>query len=208
MTGIGNTAVILVYRGAAGAGGDRQRPAEGVPELLGKVFKRRYQIYSMFLQGMTPYGIAGQLTMDGTPSPTGKDHWNTSAVKSILTNEKYKGDALLQKTYCVDFLTKKFKVNDGEVPQYYVENNHEAIIDPEIFDMVQREVARRGTGRNRHSGVHMFSGKIKCGECGNWYGSKVWHSNSKYRRMVWQCNHKFSGDQKCLTPHLDDETIK
>lgn len=166
------------------------------------------RIYSMFLQGMTPYGIAGQLTMDGTPSPTGKDHWNTSAVKSILTNEKFKGDALLQKTFCVDFLTKQFKVNNGEVPQYYVENNHEAIIDPEVFDMVQCEVERRGTGRNRHSGVHMFSGKIKCGECGSWYGSKVWHSNSKYRRMVWQCNHKFKGDQKCLTPHLDDETIK
>lgn len=166
------------------------------------------RIYSMFLQGMTPYGIAGQLTMDGTLSPAGKDHWNAAAVKSILTNEKFKGDALLQKTYCVDFLTKKSKVNDGEVPQYYVENNHEAIIDPEVFDMVQREVERRGTGRNRHSGVHMFSGKIKCGECGNWYGSKVWHSNSKYRRLVWQCNHKFSGEQKCLTPHLDDETIK
>jgi len=74
--------------------------------------------------------------------------------------------------------------------------------------MVQRELEARKPGRNRHSGVHIFSGKIKCGECGSWYGSKVWHSNSKYRRMVWQCNKKFKGDRKCQTPHLDEETIK
>ena len=81
----------------------------------------------------------------------------------MLGNEKYKGDALLQKSYTVDFLTKKTKTNEGEIPQYYVEGNHEAIIDPETFEMVQREMARRTKGRNRHSGVHLFSGKIKCG---------------------------------------------
>ena len=72
--------------------------------------------------------------------------------------------------------------------------------------MVQRELAHRGKGRNRHSGVHDFSGKIKCGECGSWFSSKVWHSNDKYRRVIWQCNHKF--DEKCSTPHVDEETIK
>src|SRR5690606_20754880 len=55
---------------------------------------------------------------------------------------------------------------------------------------------------------HIFAGKIKCGECGSWYGPKVWHSNSKYRRTVWQCNHKFDGSKKCKTPHLDEDTIK
>lgn len=85
--------------------------------------------------------------------------------------------------------------------------NHEAIIAPEIFDMVQRELARRCKGRNRHSGVHDFSGKIKCGECGSLYGSKVWHSNDKYRRVIWQCNHKYDG-KKCSTPHVDDKTIE
>lgn len=166
------------------------------------------RIFSMFLQGMTPYGIASQLTADGILSPGKKNKWNPTTVKGILSNEKYKGDALLQKSYTVDFLTKKKKQNDGEIPQYYVENNHEPIIDPEVFDMVQRELEVRKPGRNRHSGVHIFSGKIKCGECGSWYGSKVWHSNSKYRRMVWQCNKKFKGDRKCQTPHLDEETIK
>lgn len=166
------------------------------------------RIFSMFLQGMTPYGIASQLTADGILSPGKKEKWNAGTVKAMLGNEKYKGDALLQKSYTVDFLTKKKKNNEGEIPQYYVENNHEAIIEPAIFDMVQRELERRQPGRNRHSGVHMFSGKIKCGECGSWYGSKVWHSTSKYRRMIWQCNHKFSNDEKCKTPHLDEDKIK
>lgn len=166
------------------------------------------RIFSMFLQGMTPYGIASQLTADGIVSPGKKEKWNAGTVKRMLSNEKYKGDALLQKSYTIDFLTKKKKDNEGEIPQYYVENNHEAIIEPAVFDMVQRELERRQPGHNRHSGVHMFSGKIKCGECGSWYGSKVWHSNSKYRRMIWQCNHKFDNNEKCKTPHLDEETIK
>ncbi|WP_315439235.1 hypothetical protein [uncultured Selenomonas sp.] len=74
---------------------------------------------------------------------------------------------MLQKSFTTDFLTKKKKLNEGEIPQYYVTGNHEAIIEPEVFDMVQRELARRGKGRNRHSGVHAFSGKIKCGTCGH-----------------------------------------
>lgn len=123
-------------------------------------------------------------------------------------NEKYKGDALLQKSFTVDFLTKKTKANEGEIPQYYVEDNHEAIIDPDTFEMVQREMAKRGGGKKYRSGVHLFSSRIRCGECGSWYGSKVWHSNSKYRRTIWQCNHKFDGDCRCSTPHLSDDDIK
>lgn len=166
------------------------------------------RIYSMFLQGMTPHVIASKLTSDGIKSPGGKDKWNAGAVRSILTNEKYKGDALLQKSYTVDFLTKKKKVNEGEIPQYYVEGNHEAIIQPEIFELVQQELERRKNSRGRHSGVHLFSSKIKCGQCGEWYGSKVWHSNSKYRRVIWQCNHKYDGEEKCSTPHLTEDEIK
>lgn len=166
------------------------------------------RIYSMFLQGMTFHGIVVQLTKDGVKSPGGKDHWNQSAVKSILSNEKYKGDALLQKSYTVDFLTKKTKVNEGEIPQYYVEGNHEAIIDPDTFDMVQREILKRGKGKKYHSGVYPFSSKIKCGCCESWYGSKVWHSTSKYRKVIWQCNHKFDKDKRCETPHLTDDEIK
>ena len=80
--------------------------------------------------------------------------------------------------------------------------------DPETFEMVQREMARRTKGRNRHSGVHLFSGKIKCGDCGGWYGSKVWHSNDVYKRTIWQCNQKYKNEKRCTTPFLDEATIK
>jgi site-specific DNA recombinase len=165
-------------------------------------------IYRLFLQGQTYHNIAKTLMEKGIKSPGGKDKWNPGTIKNILSNEKYKGDALLQKTYITDFLTKKPKVNEGEIPQYYVEGDHEAIITPETFDAVQREIDKRGKGKKYHSGVHPFSSKIKCGECGSWYGSKVWHSNSKYRRVIWQCNHKYGKDKHCSTPHLTDDEIK
>lgn len=165
------------------------------------------KIYGLFLQGLSPFAIAGRLTEDGVTSPGGKDHWNASCVRSILSNEKYKGDALLQKSYTVDFLTKEKKPNEGEIPQYYVSKNHEAIIPPATFDMVQRQLVVRRGGKNRRSGVSIFSSRIKCGDCGSWYGSKVWHSNDKYRHVVWQCNHKFEGD-KCTTPTLEEDDVK
>lgn len=166
------------------------------------------RIYGMFLQGRSPFAIAKVLTKEGIPTPGGKKNWSGSTVRSILTNEKYKGDALLQKVYTVDFLSKKKKVNEGEVPQYYVEHNHDAIIEPAMFEAVQKQMALRHPGTNRQSSAGLFSSKIKCGDCGSWYGSKVWHSTSKYRKIVWQCNHKFDGGEKCCTPHLDEETIK
>ncbi|GHU74336.1 serine recombinase [Clostridia bacterium] len=166
------------------------------------------RIYKMYLEGLSPHIIAKTLTSEGIPTPGGKEIWNKQAVQSILSNEKYKGDALLQKSYTVDFLTKKKKRNDGEIQQYYVENSHAAIIEPAVFEMVQLELLRRQSGENRHSGVSIFSSKLKCGCCGGWYGSKVWHSTSKYRRVIWQCNHKFKNDEKCETPHLTEESIK
>lgn len=74
--------------------------------------------------------------------------------------------------------------------------------------MVQREMTKRGRGKKYHSSVYAFSSKIRCGHCGSWYGSKVWHSNSQYRKTIWQCNHKFDGDERCDTPHLSDEDIQ
>ena len=166
------------------------------------------RIFGMFLTGMTPHGIAQQLTAEGIPSPAKKAKWNACTITRMLTNEKYKGDALLQKTFTVDFLTKKKKVNEGEIPQYYVTGNHEAIIEPAVFDMVQREMETRRPGKNRYSGVHAFSGKVYCGQCGSLYGSKVWHSTDRYRRVVWQCNHKYDSMEKCSTPHLDEIVLQ
>lgn len=166
------------------------------------------EIFSLFLAGLTPHSIARHLTEKGIKTPGGKDTWSASTVKSILTNEKYKGDALLQKSYTVDFLTKKQKPNHGEVPMYYVENNHEGIITAEEFDAVQREIERRKSGNSRYSGVDILASKLVCGECGSFYSPKVWHSTDKYRRVIYQCGHKYKGEKRCSTPHLTAEGIK
>ena len=182
---------------------------DGNPVVNREQAKTVKRIYGLFLKGMTPYKIAKKLTEEKIKTPAGCDKWSAPSVLSILTNEKYKGDALLQKTFCEDFLTKKMKVNQGEVPQYYVENNHEAIIDPGTFDMVQTEIARRTAENNRHSGIHILSHKIRCGECGGWYGNKIWHSNDKYRRMVWRCNQKYKIKGKvCIAPFLEEKDIR
>jgi len=164
-------------------------------------------IFRLFLEGMTPHSIAAELTRRGIKTPGGKDVWNQQTVRRMLSNEKYKGDALLQKEFTVDFLQKKMKKNEGEVPQYYVEGNHEAIISPAVFDMVQAELAKRKHSGSRYSGVTIFSNKIKCGDCGGWYGSKVWHSTDQYRKVIYRCNHKYK-DKKCQTPNVTEEDIK
>ena len=163
----------------------------------------------MFLDGQIPSSIAAALTQQGVPTPTGRANWQSSTVKSILTNEKYKGDALLQKTITVDFLSKAHKVNEGEAPQFFVENSHPAIISREVYDLVQLELQRRGK-RGRHtSAKSIFSDRLVCGECGATFGSKVWHSTDPYRKVIWRCNRKYSRkDTKCPNRHLNEEKIK
>ena len=164
-------------------------------------------IFHLFLEGMTPHSIAADLTSRGIKTPAGKDVWNQQTVRRMLSNEKYKGDALLQKEFTVDFLQKKMKKNEGEIPQYYVEGNYEAIISPAVFDMVQAEIAKRTKSGSRYSGVSIFSNKIKCADCGGWYGSKVRHSTDRYRRVIYRCNRKYNG-KKCETPHVTEEEVK
>ena len=165
-------------------------------------------IYRLFLEGKTPAGICKYLESKNIPTPAGKQKWSQTTVDSILSNEKYKGDALLQKKFTTDFLTKKMKVNEGEVPQYYVKCSHEAIIDPIEWDMVQAEIARRKALGRAYSGNSVFSSRLVCGDCGGFYGQKVWHSTDAYRKVIWRCNSKFKGESKCTTPHLDADVIK
>ncbi len=165
-------------------------------------------IYKLFLEGKTPAGVCRYLDAQGIPTPSGKKKWSQTTVGSILSNEKYKGDALLQKKFTVDFLMKKMKPNEGEVPQYYVEHSHEAIINPTEWDMVQAEIARRKALGRVYSGNSVFSSKLVCGDCGSFFGQKVWHSTDVYRKVIWRCNSKFKGQKKCATPHLDAETIQ
>ncbi len=115
---------------------------------------------------------------------------------------------ITQKKYTTDFLTKKQKINEGEVPQYYVEGSHPAIISEIDFDMAQAEIARRQTLGRSYSGSSIFASKLICGDCGGFYGQKVWHSNDTYRRIIWRCNAKFSGKSKCGTPTLSTETVQ
>ena len=164
-------------------------------------------IYRLFLYGKSPSAIASYLTDEGIKTPGCKTIWRSKTVESILSNEKYKGDALLQKKFTIDFLTKKSKINEGEVPQYYVAHSHPAIIEPELFDLVQYELKQRKQDGRFTSCAYPFSGKIICGECGGIYGSKVWHSNTPNRTLVWQCNEKNRG-QHCKTPHLTEANIQ
>ena len=165
------------------------------------------RIYGLFTAGLSPKAIAKRLTEEGAPTPGGQEKWYEGTVRSILKNEKYKGCALLQKTYTPDFLTKKAVKNDGSVPQYYVEDSHPAIIDPDQFQLVQ-DIFKERASDPKHSGATIFSGKIRCGCCGGWYGSKVWHSNDKYRRVIWQCNSKFKDKTRCKTPHMTEDEVK
>ena len=164
-------------------------------------------IFQLFLEGMTAGRIAKELTARHILTVTGKEKWNAKTIRGVLANEKYTGCARIQKTFTPDFLTKKAVKNCGQVPSYFVEQSHPAIIDPAVFEMVQREMERRTREGGRYSGVNIFSGKIRCGACGGYFGSKVWHSTDKYRRVIYRCNNKYDG-KKCQTPHVTEEEIK
>lgn len=166
------------------------------------------RIYSMFLDGKTIRYIADVLTEDGIPTPGGKRVWSVSTIKSILSNEKYKGDALLQKTIVVDYLTKKVKKNEGDARQYYISNSHPAIIPPDQFDLVQVELERRSRHGSKLSGKNVLTAKLVCGDCGGYFGHKVFHGKDKFRTDVWYCNQRYNGDKVCETPLLREYAIK
>lgn len=151
------------------------------------------RIYREYLNGYSMDKIASGLEADGILTGAGKKKWWTSTINKILRNEKYIGDALLQKTYTTDFLNKTRVKNNGIVPQYYVEDDHEAIIPKEIFMMVQEELARRkvvktsANGKKRsYSSNHCLSQKIICGECDEMYRRIHWYSHGR-KTVVWRC---------------------
>lgn len=161
-----------------------------------------------------PLGLIGRirimktLNSAGIPAPEG-GRWNPSVIDMILRNEKYAGDLLLQKTYCTDYIRKTMVVNDGsEVPKYYAQNSHPAIISAEVFDLIQMEMEWRRSLAGRYSGKSCFSSRILCGDCGAFYGSKVWHSTDEYRRIIWRCNNKYEGGRKCSTPHITQDALE
>ena len=183
-----------------------ERGDDGKPKINEDEAKIVRRIYSMFLKGMGYREIADTLDKDKIPTPMHGKCWRVRTIVSILSNEKYKGDALLQKTYAVDWLNKKRGKNKGQLPQYYIEGSHPAIISKETFDLVQEEIARRKQETKRSSSI--FANKIICGDCGAYYGRKVWHSKTKYKSYIWFCNRKYKGEHICTTPNIQEEQIK
>ena len=184
-----------------------RKGTDGRPEIVEEEAEIVRDIYAMFLSGMTVRHIARELTKRKIPTPGGKEIWSTSTVESILSNEKYKGEAFLQKTYTADYLTKHKKRNCGEKSSYIVRHSHEPIIDPEIYDRVQDLIAKRRPFRSQLRDRHAFSSRIICGDCGGFYGHKVWHNKSG-AYDVWYCNHRYNNTEKCLTPILREGEIE
>lgn len=151
------------------------------------------RIFREYLQGASLKNIADGLMADGIPTASGNMKWRSDGIRKILTNEKYMGDALLQKTYTVDVLTKKRVANNGIVPQYYVENNYEAIIPRQLFMQVQEELQRRahlrtenGKTKRVYSSKYALSSIIYCGKCGDLFRIVAWKARgASYNK--WKC---------------------
>ena len=174
-----------------------RKGADGQPEIVPEQADIVRRIYNDFLAGATYLEIAKRLTEENFPTMGGGNRWFSERIKSILKNEKYKGDALLQKTYITDPISKRVKKNNGELPMYYVENSHPAIIERRIFDRVQEEIARRvgkkkvkqtgtKTELGRYSGKYALTELLYCGECGTPYRRCTWSRNGK-KKIVWRC---------------------
>ena len=185
-----------------------EKGPDGQPKIVEEEAKVVREIYDMFIEGKSTNAIAKSLTERGIKTPTGKTRWQTCTVYSILQNEKYKGAALLQKEFTTDFLTKKKKTNEGEVPQYYVENSHPAIVDPAVWELAQIELGRRGHLGKAYSCSGIFSGRIFCGDCGALYGPRRWTTRSGESRSVWRCGKKYGNGNSCDSPIVDECALK
>ena len=176
--------------------GYRKGP-DGQTEIDPEGAKTVRRIYRRYLEGASLGDIKDELEADGVPSSAGTATWHHQTIRNILSNEKYMGDALLQKTYVTDCIKKTVRRNKGERPMYYAENHHEAIIPRELFQRVQEEMTRRGSKRKvmqksakteqgKYSGKYALSELLVCGECGSPYRRCTWARNGK-KRIVWRC---------------------
>ena len=148
-------------------------------------------IYRSFLQGYSDPEIGKRLMEMGIPAPCGGQTWHASVVGYMLSNEKMKGDALIQKSYTTDFLDKRHK-NKGEVQQYYVSGGHEAIIDPDLFDYVQEMRRERKEDPRGFSGMNPWSNRMVCGKCGNYFRHK-----HRHYRACWECRDSYRKENPC-----------
>ena len=193
---------------------------DGKPEIVSEEAEIVKMIYERFLAGDSLKTIAEKLQKERKSSPTGKSEWSTTTIRSILSNEKYKGDAIINKTFTVDCLTKEVRKNNGERPKYYVENSHPAIIDAETFGRAQEEMARRtGKRKVKQTGTKTEQGKYSskyaltelliCGECRTPYRRCTWTARGQ-KKVVWRCIKRLDyGKKYCHnSPTIDEEILQ
>lgn len=172
---------------------EKDQPPEIIPEHAEVI----QSIVNKYLQGASLRMIQEMLQQKGAVSPSGEVVWKISAIRSILTNEKYCGDVLMQKTFVQDCISKKVVKNTGQLPMYLVEDNHPAIISREKYRAVQAEMSRRNagespskknapTGKSSYTSKYALSERLVCGECGTLYRRCVWSRNGK-KKVVWRC---------------------
>ena len=173
------------------------------------------RIYRQFLEGYSLQQIANELMKEHIPSPSGKETWYMGTIQSILRNEKYKGDCILQKTYLPDFLSPRRVKNEGQATSYYVEDHHPAIIAKETFEMVQQEFKKRNelraakkTGKGKYSGKYPFSGMIICGRCGETYRRHQQYNKTK-KYYIWVCKrHENTGKNNCPAKPISETALE
>lgn len=173
------------------------------------------QIAQWFLDGDSLHTIVDKLSQQQVPSPKGKATWSTPTIRSILSNEKYKGDALLQKTYRPSLFSDRAVQNDGDLPKYYVEGVLPQILEPEVFDRVQEELAKRGAKRptsekaktpfGRYSGKYALSTLVVCGKCGALYRRVTWYRKGE-KQIMWRCGTRLDGKANCPESPTIEET--
>lgn len=196
-----------------------QRGADGKPEIVPEEAEVVRRIYRRYLEGCSEGQIQRELTQDGIATAKGVKAWSHQIVHSILTNEKYAGDALLQKTFTTDCISKKVKKNTGELPQYYIKDNHPAIIPRDIYQRVQEEMARRTSKRKilqksgkteqgKYSAKYALSERLVCGECGSPYKRCTWARNG-VKRIVWRCVSRLEfGKKYCHnSPSVEEDKL-
>ena len=196
-----------------------RKGADGQPEIIPEEAEIIRQIYDMFLAGMTLREIRDKLHEEGVELRCGKVKWSISTIQNILRNEKYCGDAILQKTITIDPISKIHKKNTGEAPMYYVKDNHVGIIDRETFNRTQEEIARRlnvrpstdklsVTGQGKYS-RYALTDILRCAECGTKFRRVTWSKKGK-KKVVWRCCNRLDyGTQFCKTaPTIEEKEIQ
>jgi len=196
-----------------------KKGADGQPEIIPEEAEIIKDIYTMFLAGMTLREIRDKLHEEGVELRCGKVKWSISTIQNILRNEKYCGDAILQKTITVDPISKIHKKNTGEAPMYYVKDNHVGIIDRETFNRTQEEIARRlnvrpstdklsVTGQGKYS-RYALTDILRCAECGTKFRRVTWSKKGK-KKVVWRCCNRLDyGTQFCKTaPTIEEKEIQ